>query len=1198
MKEKLKRLIVVLSLIFIIIVINSMALMANDNSIDVVGNTGFTTNADLDISNIGNNTINKLWGIRNLGAGNIDVKNIKIDVNAGSNVIDTEIKGIWNGNLVAGNFTANDINLTLKNTTNFSTWGIEQRIGEFKVNNITMNLTDTGTGELYGILNANGSSFSAKNIKIMGNINGNFIGITNKWANSKFSANDIFIEGMGKYYMVGIENLTANELKNLNNVSINLNKKQNGGSTMTGVENSSSNFSADNTHIILDNSNGTGKTTGMNLGSYTANIAENLILDIKGSGAGDSTVGVNGNIIVAGDLKLEIKNKDNTRSDKVTGIVGKTVVNGNVFLDLTSGGQHGYGFMREAVLNGKNNLIKVSAYKKDDGVTDTWLHLSAFYDDSKFADNSVTNIIMNAQTLGSNELVYVISNYGKVELGKNAILNINIDGENSPIADTGTTKYQGGISGILSSSGTSILEEGSQTNIIIKGAAVNSNGYLGTVGIGGDINAVGDVMVNILTEGGIGLRPAARDEKQIYTGSVIINADNGYAIGLIDFSEGKKAEIEIKPNTGKYVQLIGDLKHFTTNETLLSLIDVSFNTNNSFFTGASLDVDTTNNRKTKLSFKNGSYWNVTTDSIVSDLSLNQGIINMSYKNNRQKIDIENISGNSGTFVMNISINDINQENGETDFLNIKNADQSQQHSIKIGSSSINGLNNYDFDNKNPDNAIWIADTNTNVIFEGEEFESIENIYNYAPELDKNLRPGINNSGNGNNWYITGLKKKENEVTETIEDDMTLYYMNAAMARIEMDTLHKRLGDIRNYDAEEGVWARVLSGQMEYDKSGYFKNDYTMVQAGYDKSKASENGIWFTGFGFHNRKGKTDFRNGDGENRSFGLSLYKSWAGDNGQYFDIIGKYSHIDNDYKSFNRINEKMKADYSTWSGSLGFEYGKKKWSNNKKWYIQPNVQLNYTYVDGQNYETSSGVRAEQKNINSLIGKAGFYAGHKFERSNHFIKAAILHEFMGDYGVDIKGKDAELRKRADGKDSWFEIGIGGDFKVGKTDSMNVYYEIERTYGSDFETNWQASVGVRYRFNKLSDLLPTPSAKPVENPAIKYTMTGKNHFSFDESSLTEDGKKVIRKISEEINKNSKKGILAIEGHTDSIGTTEYNQKLSEKRAKSVEKEFKENLKTEITYNTKGYGKNKPVADNTTPEGRAKNRRVDIKFNEN
>lgn len=649
-----------------------------------------------------------------------------------------------------------------------------------------------------------------------------------------------------------------------------------------------------------------------------------------------------------------------------------------------------------------------------------------------------------------------------------------------------------------------------------------------------------------------------------------------------------EGEVNINKNNTAYSNTIkGGLWAETA-----GIINVNLNGEASYLTGYTWLGDDYNGF-VNLGLSNNALWNNTEDSAVSNFKLNGGIVDMSYEKDHQLIEIDNLSGNNGTFIMDISGDDINQENSKTDFLEIKSADQSQKHYIKIADNSLEDLLNYEF--TGPDKAIWIADSDSNVLFKGEQLSDMSNLFNYTPILDTDVRVNDSSQNFGNDWYITGLKKKENEVTETIEDDMTLYYMNAAMARIEMDTLHKRLGDIRNYDTEEGVWARVLSGQMEYDKSGYFKNNYSMVQAGYDKSKASENGIWFTGFGIHQRKGKTDFRNGDGENRSLGLSLYKSWAGYNGQYFDIIGKYSHIDNEYKSFNKINEKMEADYNTWSGSLSIEYGKKKWSDNKKWYIQPNTQLNYTYVNGQNYKTSSGVRAEQKNINSLIGKVGIYAGHEFEKSNHFIKAAILHEFMGDYGVDIKGKDAELRKRADGKDSWFEIGIGGDFKVGKTDSMNVYYEIERTYGSDFETNWQASIGIRYRFNKLSDLLPASSPKPLENPVIKYTMTGKNHFSFDESSLTEDGKKVIRKISEEINKNNKKGKLTIEGHTDSIGTTEYNQKLSEKRAESVEKEFKENLTTEINYQTKGYGKNKPTADNATPEGRAKNRRVDIKF---
>ncbi len=292
--------------------------------------------------------------------------------------------------------------------------------------------------------------------------------------------------------------------------------------------------------------------------------------------------------------------------------------------------------------------------------------------------------------------------------------------------------------------------------------------------------------------------------------------------------------------------------------------------------------------------------------------------------------------------------------------------------------------------------------------------------------------------------------------------MSLHYMNAGLARMEADTLHKRLGDVRDSKEGAGVWSRVVSGQMETDKNGYSKNDYTMIQAGIDKSETSMSGTWITGIAIQRREGKTDFRNGDGKNESTGISLYKSWFGNENQYLDLVGKYSHIKNEYKSYNTKNEKMEADYHTNAGTLSIEYGKRVSKN--KWYLQPHVQTTYTWIEGKNYMTSTDVRAEQKDINSLIGKAGIYAGYDFGRSSHFIKVGILHEFMGDYGVTIKGKDASITKNMNGKDTWIELGIGGDIKVGKTGSTNVYYGLEKTFGGDFETNWQASLGIRYKF--------------------------------------------------------------------------------------------------------------------------------------
>ena len=69
--------------------------------------------------------------------------------------------------------------------------------------------------------------------------------------------------------------------------------------------------------------------------------------------------------------------------------------------------------------------------------------------------------------------------------------------------------------------------------------------------------------------------------------------------------------------------------------------------------------------------------------------------------------------------------------------------------------------------------------------------------------------------------------------------------------------------------------------------------------------------------------------------------------------------------------------------------------------------------------------------------------------------------------------------------------------------------------------------------------------------------------------------------------------LSIEGHTDSVGSDDYNQQLSERRASSVRNYMAEAQVSSNLMRTTGFGKARPVATNDTPEGRQRNRRVEI-----
>ena len=69
--------------------------------------------------------------------------------------------------------------------------------------------------------------------------------------------------------------------------------------------------------------------------------------------------------------------------------------------------------------------------------------------------------------------------------------------------------------------------------------------------------------------------------------------------------------------------------------------------------------------------------------------------------------------------------------------------------------------------------------------------------------------------------------------------------------------------------------------------------------------------------------------------------------------------------------------------------------------------------------------------------------------------------------------------------------------------------------------------------------------------------------------------------------------LQVEGHTDSVGTDDYNQQLSEKRAGAVRDYLVQQSISADAIEARGFGKTEPVASNDTPEGRQQNRRVEM-----
>jgi outer membrane protein OmpA-like peptidoglycan-associated protein len=118
---------------------------------------------------------------------------------------------------------------------------------------------------------------------------------------------------------------------------------------------------------------------------------------------------------------------------------------------------------------------------------------------------------------------------------------------------------------------------------------------------------------------------------------------------------------------------------------------------------------------------------------------------------------------------------------------------------------------------------------------------------------------------------------------------------------------------------------------------------------------------------------------------------------------------------------------------------------------------------------------------------------------------------------------------------------------------------------------------------------PPPPAPPVKKRIVLRGV----HFDFDKATIRPDARPVL---DEAIGILRQEGVVAVvaEGHTDSVGSPAYNQTLSERRAESVRLYLVNGGIEAGRVRTEGFGESQPVASNETAEGRAQNRRVELR----
>ena len=117
-----------------------------------------------------------------------------------------------------------------------------------------------------------------------------------------------------------------------------------------------------------------------------------------------------------------------------------------------------------------------------------------------------------------------------------------------------------------------------------------------------------------------------------------------------------------------------------------------------------------------------------------------------------------------------------------------------------------------------------------------------------------------------------------------------------------------------------------------------------------------------------------------------------------------------------------------------------------------------------------------------------------------------------------------------------------------------------------------------------------------------YTIDGTVMFDFDRADLQPEAIAILEEVHAAIVDRGLGGTIEVAGHTDAVGTPEYNQGLSERRAAGVALWFRQRVPAEQVIVAVGYGESQPIATNylddgsDDPVGQAQNRRVEIIVN--
>ena len=462
------------------------------------------------------------------------------------------------------------------------------------------------------------------------------------------------------------------------------------------------------------------------------------------------------------------------------------------------------------------------------------------------------------------------------------------------------------------------------------------------------------------------------------------------------------------------------------------------------------------------------------NTLQGNINLADAQVNINHTTGMNTLGIENLSANNAVFNMNVDL-----ETQTADKLNITDS-YSGNANLKLTNvaptaqaTTGDGIKLVEF-----------ADTATvNGTFDllGGKWDEGGYVYKLAQGTA---------AGTGQDYYLRNTQ----ELTDTFKTMLNVPIMNVVIAQIGMNSLQKRLGDLRamdNTQAKQGVWVRSYYKDMTVDD--LIKTDANLfgAEAGYDwLFRAEEPTKLYAGVlvGFVSTRNiktkKSDgvYDKGDGE--APGVGVYATLLNENGWFVDLAARnfWSKLDMKNHSSTGTELAYKPNRNVVAASV--EVGKSinsELARNKFIRIEPKLEIGYMHASAENAsvgDTGNDIRYNAANY--VNAKAGVLLAYNAVRDNGLLIEPLLELA---YRYEFAGKDdlayAGAAEKSDLSGGTLEVNAGLDMQLTK----NLYwYGLGSYEAGNIVKGWGVHAGIRYAFGGTQD---SSAAQTPANAAQK-----------------------------------------------------------------------------------------------------------------